>query len=185
MSCALLKLIGIWYWYLHSSIHQELNGRDNGIDLSYKKAQIFLKYMFRNWEKNSFWQEKNCKQKSFRISGSAVLLSTLSITIRQTLIHYKSVFNLLQTPEMLCVSIYAATVSKRLCAAQPLHLDLYTRGMWLIKYQPHFSVTTPTGHRAARVRSLTGAAVCSSRCSRAPCKVFVSHVFIMWASKQN
>lgn len=39
---------------------------------------------------------------------------------------------------MLCVSIYAATVSKRLCAAQPLHLDLYTRGMWLIKYQPHF-----------------------------------------------
>lgn len=166
MSCALLKLIGIWYWYLHSSIHQELNGRDNGIDLSYKKAQIFLKYMFRNWEKNSFWQEK-----------SSAPFHTLN--------HYKSVFNLLQTPEMLCVSIYAATVSKRLCAAQPLHLDLYTRGMWLIKYQPHFSVTIPTGHRVARVRSLTGAAVCSSRCSRAPCKVFVSHVFIMWASKQN
>lgn len=157
MSCALLKLIGIWYWYLHSSIHQELNGRDNGIDLSYKKAQIFLKYMFRNWEKNSFWQEKNCKQKSFRISGSAVLLSTLSITINQSLTCYKHL----------------------------LHLDLYTRGMWLIKYQPHFSVTIPTGHRVARVRSLTGAAVCSSWCSRAPCKVFVSHVFIMWASKQN
>lgn len=128
-----------------------------GLTCPTKKHRSFWNICLGIGKKNSFWQEKNCKQKSFRISGSAVLLSTLSITINQSLTCYKHL----------------------------LHLDLYTRGMWLIKYQPHFSVTIPTGHRVARVRSLTGAAVCSSWCSRAPCKVFVSHVFIMWASKQN